>query len=325
MTDDVIAKAVAEATIHAPVASIDLAEWVFTLTDSEYQACSRNHIAAAATLTPDGKRMSINVEHVGNLMVQHYVEDLAEQSRCRLVSLSDSIGPDIASRVTVVVIWAFVVDAIDSGTTKFTNSVEVRSAPGYLEGLERRGVAFVNASEAAQQALSAHNAEETPLFARGIESTALAKRWGEIAPGGTRRELAAGLPGRTGAAAAGRRRPRRFRRPDAPRRADRARIPVAGGHHDLRGALPTGFCIEKIRTVDQYPGADDELSMEDDNTWDTRRQRSRWTATGTYSPTTSAGSRTRSTPRMKILRTGCGLARACGPSRPTEIGNDQRF
>ncbi len=133
MTDDVIAQSVAEATIHAPVASIDLTEWVFTLTDSEYQACSHNHIAAAATLTPEGKRMSINVERVGNLMVQHYVEDLAEPNRCRLVSLSDSIGPDISDRVAVVVVWAFTVDAIDSGTTKFTNSVEVRSAPGYLE------------------------------------------------------------------------------------------------------------------------------------------------------------------------------------------------
>lgn len=74
---------------------------VFTLTDSEYQACSKNHIAAAATFTPEGKRMTINVEQVGNLMVQHYVEDVAERSVCRLVSLSDSIGPDIGSRVKV--------------------------------------------------------------------------------------------------------------------------------------------------------------------------------------------------------------------------------
>jgi hypothetical protein len=178
MTDDVIAQSVAEATIHAPVASIDRTEWVFTLTDSKYQACSQNHIAAAATRTPEGKRMSINVERVGNLMVQHYVEDLAEPNRCRLVSLSDSIGPDISDRVAVVVVWAFTVDAIDSGTTKFTNSVEVRSAPGYVETLERRGVPFAIASAAAQQAVSAHNAEETPLFARDIESKALAKRWG---------------------------------------------------------------------------------------------------------------------------------------------------
>ena len=38
----------------------------------------------------------------------------------------------------------------------------------------------------------------------------------------TRRELAAGLPRRAGAAATGQRRPHRFRRPDPPRRADRA-------------------------------------------------------------------------------------------------------
>ena len=111
MTDEVIAKSTAEATIHAPLASIDLTEWVFTLTDSEYQACSKNHIAAAVTLTPERRRMSINVENVGNLMVHHYVEDVTERSRSRLVSLSDSIGPDIGSSVKVVVVWMFAADS----------------------------------------------------------------------------------------------------------------------------------------------------------------------------------------------------------------------
>jgi hypothetical protein len=178
LTDDVIAKSVAEATIHAPLGAIDLTEWVFTLTDSEYQACSKNHIAAAVTLAPEGKRMSINVEHVGNLMAHHYVEDVAQRSRCRLRSLSESIGPNIGSGVKVVVTWMFVADEIDSGTTRLTNSVEVRSAPGYLEALQKRSVPFAKASEAAQQALRAHNAEETPLFAKDIEHKALAKRWG---------------------------------------------------------------------------------------------------------------------------------------------------
>lgn len=177
MTNEVIAESTAEATIRAPLASIDLTEWVFTLTDSEYQACSKNHIAAAATLTPEGKRMSVNVEHVGNLMVQHYVEDIAERSQCRLVSLSDSIGPDVGSRVKIVVIWSFRAEAIDADMTRFINSVEVRTAPGYLEALEKRGVPFVKASEFAQQALSAHNAEETPLFAKDIERKARAERW----------------------------------------------------------------------------------------------------------------------------------------------------
>lgn len=177
MTHDVIAKSMAEATIHAPVAVIHLTEWVFTLTDSEYQACSKDHLAAAVTATHEGKRMSVNVEHVGNLMVHHYVEDVAERSRCRLVSLSESIGPDIGSRIKVVVIWMFTADVIDAGTTRFTNTVEVRSNPGYLEALKKRGVPFATASESAQHALSAHNAEETPLFAWDIEHKALGERW----------------------------------------------------------------------------------------------------------------------------------------------------
>ena len=177
MSDELIAKSSAQANISAPLTSIDLTEWVFTLTDSEYQACSRNHIAAASTFTPDGKRMSINVEHVGNLLVQHYIEDVTERSSCRLVSLSDSIGPDIGSRTKVVVIWSFVVEEIDPRTTLFTNTVEVRTAPGYLEALEARGVPFAAASAAAQEAVIEHNNEETPLFARDIEGKALAGRW----------------------------------------------------------------------------------------------------------------------------------------------------
>lgn len=178
MSGQLIAESAAEVTIRAPLASVDLAEWVFTLTDSEYQACSKDHYAGATTLTPEGKRMSLNVERVGNLMVQHYVEDVAERSHVRLVSQSDSIGPDIGSRVKIVVIWAFTAAAIDAATTRFTNSVEVRSTPAYIEALEGRGVPLAKASEAAQQALSAHNAEETPLFAKDIERKALAKQWG---------------------------------------------------------------------------------------------------------------------------------------------------
>jgi hypothetical protein len=52
--------------------AIDLTEWVFTPTSRKYQSCSKNHIAAAAIVSPDDRRMSINVEHIANLLVQHY-------------------------------------------------------------------------------------------------------------------------------------------------------------------------------------------------------------------------------------------------------------
>jgi hypothetical protein len=51
MTDKVIAHSAAKTIIHAPVSPIDLTEWVFTLTDSEYQAYSKNHAAIAIVLT----------------------------------------------------------------------------------------------------------------------------------------------------------------------------------------------------------------------------------------------------------------------------------
>src|SRR5260370_30265392 len=78
-----------KAVIHAPVDKIDIPEWLFTLTDEEYQQCSIAHIACAATRSPDGKRMTINVEMAGSgLMVQHWTEETAEKQHCRLVSLS---------------------------------------------------------------------------------------------------------------------------------------------------------------------------------------------------------------------------------------------
>ena len=178
MSNRVIAQSTTVATILAPVSAIDLADWVFTLTDQEYQACSKNHIACASTFTPEGKRMSINVEQVGNLLVQHYVEDVAEPRTVRLVSLSESIGPEIGSKVKINVIWSFSVEAVDERTTRFTNTVEVRSAPGYLEALASRGVPVDKAAAGAQQALKAHNEEETPLFAEDIGRKAAAGRWG---------------------------------------------------------------------------------------------------------------------------------------------------
>jgi hypothetical protein len=48
--------------------------------DHEHQDCSPAHVAAGFTTAPDGKRMSINVEVIGgSLMVQHYVETLAQR------------------------------------------------------------------------------------------------------------------------------------------------------------------------------------------------------------------------------------------------------
>ena len=50
----------ATAIINAPSENIDVTEWLFTLKDHEYQACSKAHIAGGSSMDSNGKRMSIN-------------------------------------------------------------------------------------------------------------------------------------------------------------------------------------------------------------------------------------------------------------------------
>jgi hypothetical protein len=83
---------------------VDIADWVFTLPDAEYQRCSPAHIAAGFTTSDDGRRMSLNVETIGgHLMVQHYVEDVGEKHHVRLLSTSDVITP--TGRTKSGVVW----------------------------------------------------------------------------------------------------------------------------------------------------------------------------------------------------------------------------
>jgi hypothetical protein len=166
-----------DAIIDAPCESIDLTAWVFGLTDKEYQACSKDHIAAAASLTADGRRMSINVERIGSLIVQHYVEDVAERRHCRLISVSDTFGPDIAARGQVGVLWEFFVEPVDATKAKFTNHVEVKAVSGFEDALRKQGVTLEQAQQRAHSVLAPHNTEETLLFAKDIERKALEGRW----------------------------------------------------------------------------------------------------------------------------------------------------
>jgi hypothetical protein len=59
--------------IDHPADRIDLARWLSTMTDREYQACSRGHRAAGTYR--EGKTFGmVNVESIGgHLLVQHYL------------------------------------------------------------------------------------------------------------------------------------------------------------------------------------------------------------------------------------------------------------
>src|SRR5215470_18885539 len=89
MTENQIVDSSFTAIINTQIDKVDIPAWCFSLPEKEYQGCSPAHVSAGSTMTPDGKRMSVNVEIIGgSLMVQHFVETLGDKDH--LVLDSDS-------------------------------------------------------------------------------------------------------------------------------------------------------------------------------------------------------------------------------------------
>jgi hypothetical protein len=172
MKDPTLVQSSFSATIQAPIETVDLPAWCFTLPEAEYQSCSPAHCSAGATTAPDGRRMSINVEILGGSpMVQHYVEDLAEPGHLRLVSNSDVFTP--TGRLKIGVIWDLSVKKLDDQTCEFTNTVHSSATPELLDFLGKQGIPWEVFQAARKPISEAHNRQETPLFAKSIERHAL--------------------------------------------------------------------------------------------------------------------------------------------------------
>lgn len=172
MEDHEIVSSSFTAIINAPIGSIDIPTWCFTLSEEEYQGCSPAHIAAGFTTAPDGKRMSINVEIIGgSLMVQHYVETLGEKDHLILESISDVFTP--TGRTTIHVHWELSVKALNSRTCEFTNHVRTRVTEDFMKFIDRQGIPLDVFRSQRQPMSIAHNKGETPFFAASIERAAL--------------------------------------------------------------------------------------------------------------------------------------------------------
>lgn len=175
MDDSMILESSFLATINAPIEDIDIPSWCFTLPDAEYQACSPAHCAAGATTTPDGRRMSINVEVIGgSTIVQHYVEEVGDPEHLRLVSTSDLFTP--TGRTTMGVIWDLSVKPINDHMCEFTNYVRISVTPELTAFLARQGIPLDLFRTGRRPFSEAHNRQETPLVAKSIERHALRRR-----------------------------------------------------------------------------------------------------------------------------------------------------
>jgi uncharacterized protein (TIGR02118 family) len=116
--------------------------------------------------------MSINVGMAGSaLMVQHWTEEIADKQHCRLVSLSDLF--DQQARTKVQLAWDMTVKSLSESSCEFTNSLFVFGNDEFLASVEKSDASPEQVKDALQRTLDAHNAEETPNFAKNIEKKAL--------------------------------------------------------------------------------------------------------------------------------------------------------
>jgi hypothetical protein len=173
--DRILSQSAYTSDIDVPIDEVDIADWLFTLTEAEYlRCCPPDHIGAGITWTDDGQRMMVNIEQIGTaLVIQHYVAEQAGKTYCRMNSISDTFTAN--GRTQVNVVWELKAEAIDGGRTRYVNSVTAHPTDAFMAFLEVHGLSYEEAADARQAAGSDHNRRETPLFAASIARRAKAK------------------------------------------------------------------------------------------------------------------------------------------------------
>ncbi len=170
-----LGEATAQATINASVNTIDISDWLFSLTSDDYAQCADGHQSAAQGSLPSGKRVSVNVEFVaGFFMIQHYIETISEKDRVLTVSPNTLLWLDDERYVQLQITWELKLEPIDANSCRLTCIVTS----------ETENELFVQATheltkdmDPAETPFQLHINEETPLFARDIERKALAGTW----------------------------------------------------------------------------------------------------------------------------------------------------
>ena len=148
--------------VEVPWDKIDIATWLKTLPDHEYQRCAPGeHKAAGYTTDDDGTPMSINVEMIGtSLVVQQYRYEIAKRHHCHMVSISDVLTPN--GWTTQQVIWDLRMEKIDDQHARYHNLVRSHPTEEFLAFIETHGQTFEEAAAARQAASANMTRLETP-------------------------------------------------------------------------------------------------------------------------------------------------------------------
>ena len=170
-----IGEATAKAIINAPIESINLGEWMFTISSEEYAACAEGHQSAAQGKLASGKRFSVNLESVGNtFIVQHYIETVSKRDHVVGFSPNTIFWLNDKDYVFAQVTWELKVAKLDEKRCELTCSALSKSEnEGFVTMLREASQHLPTEKNPLQQ----HIEEEAPLFAKDIEGKALAGVW----------------------------------------------------------------------------------------------------------------------------------------------------
>lgn len=112
--------------IPAASADLDVAGWLFSMSDSEYQRTATGHRALGVHVE-DGRRGMVNVESIGgNLLVQHYREEHGDRSQVLMVSPRTTLYMMHLVPVTLGVEWGMRVTGKSRDVSTFTCTISLQ-------------------------------------------------------------------------------------------------------------------------------------------------------------------------------------------------------
>ena len=111
--------------IDLPVETINLPDWLFTLSEADYFSCAHGH-RAIGMLGGAQRTGMVNVESIGgSLLIQHYATRLAEKDHVTMVSETSRAYIMHIVPVKCGVIWDMQMRAAGQDKTLFECTIDV--------------------------------------------------------------------------------------------------------------------------------------------------------------------------------------------------------
>ena len=164
----------ARVTVNTPIEEVDLEDWLFGLSDADYQACAKGHHGAGVFADVHGRGM-VNVESIGgNLIVQHYRSVDADRGSVEMYSPASRVYLFHLVPVAAGVRWTLGVTPNGAANSDFACTVEVDLRPvlgvlarlSFLGHFLRRHVAEEAQDFAADMTRKHHRSDELRDHAR---------------------------------------------------------------------------------------------------------------------------------------------------------------